>query len=391
MKKDKSALMVAYYFPPYANVSTVRTTKYCKYLSKFGWVPKVLTVNEKYYQDRVLPLDSFNMGELAVSKVPYIPIPLNVVFIKLFFPIIVFLYIFKNRKDIDIIYFSGSPFHPFLLTVVIDFFLKKPTVLDFRDSWSINHGYDGQTANSWRSKVKQWFTGKIEKYAIKFSSSVIFATPVLKQEYEELYPDYKHKYETILNGYDPDDFLGIEPITVTKKTTLVLAGQFNIYTPTAVIALMRALKNLPELHFIYMGNEADLISKLAKSYSVEESVSVFPYLPYEDVLRYVAGANYALLSNGLKNGMGTKIFDYLALNKAILCLVPEGSVIKQQFSGLESILIAEPPYTVELLTNKLSELLQLSKTKNGSLAVSEFSRIEATKKLTEIFDEAVTL
>lgn len=381
--------MVAYYFPPYANVSTVRTTKYCKYLPKFGWTPHVLTVDEQYYQGRVLPLSSFELGETTISRIPYFSFPMNVLCIKIFFPFIVFAYIFKHRHEIDVVYFSGSPFHPFILSVVIDIFLKKRTILDFRDSWSTNHGFDGQGADSWFAKTKQWLTRQVEKHAIRFASNVIFATTVLQQEYEELYPKFKRKYKTIPNGYDPDDFLGLQPIKITDKTTLILAGQFNLYTPVAINALMGALRALPNLHFIYIGNEADVIREIAITCSVEASVTTYPYLPYKEVLRYVAGANYALLSNGMRNGMGTKIFDYLALNKAVLCFVPKGSVITQQFSELESVIIFEPPYTAALLTQKLEELMQIKGTEDVSAALKEFTRDEATKKLVHTFDEGL--
>jgi len=378
--------MVSYYFPPYANVSTVRTFKHCKYLPKFGWNPHVLTVDERYYKGRVLPLPSFELDELMVSRIPYLSSPLNTFFLKVLFPLIVFFYIYKHRKNIDVVYFSGSPFHPFILSAVLDFFLKKPTVLDFRDSWSINHGFDGKGVDGWLGRVKEWVTGKLEKVAIRFASRVVFATSVLQQEYEELYPDYVWKYQTISNGYDPEDFSDIEPICMTDKSTFILAGQFNIYTPTAVSSLMEALRLLPNVHFIYIGNEAECIQSEAENYSVGHLVTTYPYMPYETVLRYVAGANFTILSNGMRNGMGTKIFDYLALNKPVLCFVPKGSVITQQFSELESVLICEPPYSAASIAEKLGELLALKTLKGSNDIVKEFSRVEASGKLANIFD-----
>lgn len=389
MGKEKVVLLVSYYFPPYANVSIVRTLKHCKYLPKFGWKPHVLTVDERYYKGRTLPLSSFELGYLAISRIPYLNFPLSTFFLKVLFPIIVFLYICKHHKDIDVVYFSGSPFHPFILSVVLDVCLKKPTVLDFRDSWSINHGFDGSVAVGWLGKFKQWLTGKFEKNAIRYASSVVFATSLLQQEYEELYPNYIQKYKTISNGYDPEDFLNINPICITNKTTLILAGQFNIYTPDAVSSLMGALKSLPDLHFIYIGNEAKLIQDTAEAYSVSHLVTTYPYMPYEKVLRYVAGADFAILSNGMRNGMGTKIFDYLALNKPTLCFVPEGSVITKQFINLKSVIIHEPPYTAEFLVEKLSELRLLKGVTNDSDALKGFSRIESTKKLSHLLDAVV--
>ncbi|WP_288355651.1 hypothetical protein [uncultured Cycloclasticus sp.] len=298
-------------------------------------------------------------------------------------------YVIKHRSEIDIVYFSGSPFHPFILSVVLNVFLKKPTVLDFRDSWSNNHGFDGNKVPSLFGKIKQWIAEKLERYSIKFASSVIYSTPVLQKEYEVLHPEFISKYKTIPNGYDPDDFIGIKPIKASDKVTLVLAGQFNLYTPTAMNSLMGALKELPRLHFIYIGNEVDVIRKAAKLHAVEYSVTAFGYMPYEKVLRYIAGADYGLLSSGLKNGMGTKIFDYLALSKATLCFVPEGSVITQEFSDLDSVVISNPPYTVPLLKEKLLELIEKEKVLDQQGALNSFSRVAAAEELSFVFNKVI--
>lgn len=388
MEEEKSVLLVSYYFPPYAGVSTVRVTKHCKYLPRFGWKPQVLTVDERYYKNRVAS-SALNLKEAPVVRVPYFCFPFNILLIKLLFPFVVLTYVIKHRSEIDVVYFSGSPFHPFILSVVLNVFLKKPTVLDFRDSWSNNHGFDGNKTPSLFGKIKQWIAEKLERYSIKFASRVVYSTPVLQKEYEVLHPEFINKYKTISNGYDPDDFIGIKPVKVSDKVTIILAGQFSLYTPTAMNSLMRALKELPKLHFIYIGNEVDVIQKAAKLHSVEYSVTAFGYMPYQTVLRYIAGADYALLSNGVQNGMGTKIFDYLALNKTTLCFVPDGSVITQEFSGLDSVVISNPPYTVELLKKKLLELIQKEKMPAEQGSLNSFSRVVAAEELSLNFDEIV--
>ncbi len=49
----KKVLMIAYYFPPLGGAGVQRTIRFIKYLSKFGWVPTVITVkNNKYYPKR---------------------------------------------------------------------------------------------------------------------------------------------------------------------------------------------------------------------------------------------------------------------------------------------------------------------------------------------------
>ena len=46
---NKRVLIIAYYFPPLGGGGTLRTLKFVKYLSQFGWIPEVLTVKNAHY------------------------------------------------------------------------------------------------------------------------------------------------------------------------------------------------------------------------------------------------------------------------------------------------------------------------------------------------------
>ena len=49
----KNLLVVTYSFPPYIGGPTIRVSKITKYLPRYGWLPIVLTVSEKYYPDYI--------------------------------------------------------------------------------------------------------------------------------------------------------------------------------------------------------------------------------------------------------------------------------------------------------------------------------------------------
>ena len=47
-------------------------------------------------------------------------------------------------------------------------------------------------------------------------------------------------------------------------------------------------------------------SKLAEKYNMHNRLKIYPFKPYSQMLDLLAGCDYGLLSNGMKNGMGTK-------------------------------------------------------------------------------------
>ncbi len=280
----------------------------------------------------------------------------------------------------------GSPFHPFILSPVFTKLLKIPTGLDFRDSWSINYGYDGtnrQDVNFFIRGIHYLFY-LIEKVGIKYASTVTFATPVLKNEYTEIHPKYSGKYHVILNGYDPEDFINVTPVSLTGGKSIILAGKFYEYAPEAVDIFFEILQNREDVTFIYIGNETTEISNKSVQWGVANKVVTRPYMPYHKVLNYISGSTFCLLTNGVVNGIGTKIFDYLALNKPTLCLVPEGSVISDIFGNTENIVICERPFTYKKVEKKMNSLFNIVPNSSNDLIV-DFSRKYSATQFSDIY------
>jgi glycosyltransferase involved in cell wall biosynthesis len=309
---NKKLLMLAYYYPPYANVSSMRASKFAKYLPSNGWSTTVLTVDPRYYGSRRIARDSRPAATREgpeVAHSAFVHFPGNTLMMKLAYPFLAFFWILRNRSEIDRVYMTGSPFHPFLLTGPVTGILGIPTVLDFRDSWSINHGYDGNSARSLKSKVKQTLLKQLERFSIRFATHVIFTTSRLEEEYATLHPAWRQKYSVITNGYDPEDLHAITPRRLHAAPTIVIAGQFNIYTPSAVEALMTYLGGDRRTHLVYIGTERAIMHAAALKMGVADYVDALGYMPYREALALIAGADVALLSNGMCNGLGTKIFD----------------------------------------------------------------------------------
>jgi glycosyltransferase involved in cell wall biosynthesis len=381
----KNVLILSYYFPPYSKVGGTRTSKFCKYLPEFGWTPWIFTVDKRYYGNNVIKESNNDTKYQKIIRIPYAAFPGNKLFVKIFFPLIALFFIIFHRNALTAFFVSGSPFHPFPLTAIVTGIMSIPSILDFRDSWSINHGYDGRKATTLFSKIRHHFFRFLENIAIKFASSVVFCTPTLIEEYSQLFPQHKHKYNLITNGYDPDDFINITPTKITSKKAIILAGKIHAYTPEVLEYLIKTLRDFPDLHFIYIGHEKSTVDAVVRRYHAEKYVSSLPLQSYRKVINYIAAADITLLTNGVVNGLGTKIFDYLAVNKPIIAFVPGGSVIKKMFSGHDNFLIFESPHTEQAVYTALESVRDMA-LGTSTHDISQYSRKKKTKELSSILD-----
>ncbi len=384
--QKKKILIVSFHFPPHAEVSVMRPLKLCKYLPENGWTPVVITVDERYYQNHIVANPSKYLKTIQLLRLPFIPFPKSRKIASFLFPLYVLYQVCIIRKKIDAICMIGSPFHPFILSPVFSKLLRIPTGLDFRDSWSNNFGYDGTDRRnvSFFVRMLHHFFFLIERIGIRYASVVSFASPVLKKEYAELHPEYKSKYHVILNGYDPDDFKDLMPVSPVKGKCILLAGKFIAYTPEAVSIFFEILRHRDDLTFVYIGNEIEKINKIALKQGVQDKVILKPYLPYNEVLSYIKGSDYCLLATGRVDGIGTKIFDYFALGKPMLCLVPQGSIISDIFCDAEGVVICERPFTFCKLEAKIDQLLSLDQGEHTAF-VEQFSRKKSTRKFAELY------
>lgn len=386
----KNVLLASFYFSPFADVSTVRAGKYCKFLPQHQWKPTVLSVDKRYYGRKIVEGASGGLESSDLILLPYIKIPMAQTLASLLYPFFILYFAIANRKQFDAVILIGSPFHPFIITPILTRLLRLPTILDLRDSWSYNFGFDGthvKDVGLWK-RIKSRLYLSIERLAFKHASFVAFATPVLKDEYSQLIPEYQSRYHVIYNGFDEDDFSGINPISVVKEKSIILAGKFYIYTPEAVKYFFETLAETDGLKFIYIGNEIEVLRAEAISAGCEDKVVLMPYQPYEKVLQIIAGSDYCLLSNGVANGLGTKIFDYIALSKPTLCIVPQDSAITRQFSGESGIVILEGPHSHDVIQMGLEQLVGL-KTGSDNHAKTHFSRKEASRLMASLLDKVV--
>lgn len=381
-KGMKRVLLGAYYFPPMAGVGWMRAAKFAKYLPDAGWQVRVATVDPRYYAEQSHLLAAQEVAPGVIDRLAYHAwMPL--MFIKLVYPLFVVLVTWRHRREIDAVVLFGSPFYPFLWTPVLRWLLDVPVVVDFRDGWSSVHAQQSGWRSRWLNPLRRF----IERRALRNACAGVFATDVLREQYAMQFPAQARHLVTITNGYDPEDFC---TLTATSGKSadhqrLVIAGKFLFYTPEAGRHLIRAVCQRPGVRLKYMGEEAAQFRTLVTELNAGDQVEISDSLSYPEVLGQVSQADLCVVSTASREGLGTKIFDYLALGKPVFALVPPNSELAIQFGHLPSICLCESPRT-EIEVGKALEQALTLKGENPEVALAGFDRAAKAKKLAGVLD-----
>lgn len=201
--------------------------------------------------------------------------------------------------------------------------LKKkfnlPWVADFRDPW-------GMPAE-WQSRFSR-LRLLIEKAATNRADLLMAVAPQLQEELEKRYPI---PCVTVENGFDPEEFAGLEPDKIFPddgKLRFIYTGQ--VYwkrNPTPFFMAIRELiqegKLSPQqIEILFYGRDIDVINKMAKKHDLEAVVRTPGLVERSIALRAQRDADGLLFLEGqyktMDYVMPVKIFEYLRSGTPIL-------------------------------------------------------------------------
>ncbi len=363
----KKVLMIAYSFPPAGGPGVQRTSKFVKYLSKYGWEPVILTRSDSniplrddsLFKD--IPHDTNIIRTKAwdfSSGKGFIGLFKKFVGRKLLIPDSERLWEIFSRKearsiiekhDIRLIYTTSLPYSSHLMGL----HLKKryphlSWVADFRDEWTNNPYILDNPYNPVRMKLEK----RMEKQVLKTADCLIANTPVMLKNFIEKNSDISNieqKFFVIPNGYDPDDFLCISEIAnnvnsnldntniileasnceltneikaaVTdkyhnlknKRFTIIYTGSFygrrkpDIFFEAIAKLIAENKIERAKINIKLIGNfKIEQIKNLVSRYKLEDVVDVFPYMEHNECIENMQSADCLLLIEGI--GPGAEAF-----------------------------------------------------------------------------------
>jgi glycosyltransferase involved in cell wall biosynthesis len=302
-------------------------------------------------------------------------------------------------KPIDLLISSMPPFTSGLIAALFKQWMKVPVVLDFRDAWT-NNAYLPEMG-----AIYSRLNHKMELHCIRRANGVVFINPALASYYKHKYAVDLPQYLTIIrNGYDPDDFKGIDlkkKTAAKKKLAIGMMGTVHSQG-NRPLTLLKALKKLcddnPEIRskvrFVLLGKWAADFLKIAELESIGDIIEFIPYLPHKEALKTASGFDLLSLSieedfPGSSIVTPGRIYEYLRLKKPVLAICPLNSdlakLVKTHNAG-ESVSYNDIEGIENILVKWIENPAVLSQ-KYSFGGLNQLSRKNQAKQLVNFLDK----
>jgi glycosyltransferase involved in cell wall biosynthesis len=353
---------------------TQRSAKFVKYLYKFNWEPVVVTVKDVHYyahdnsllkelgNSKIIRTESLDPLRLLArwrktssssektvpssahhGKSKFLMLLNNIISGWLFIPDSKILWLpFALNKSISIIrkhkiaivYTTSPPHSAHLGGLLLKLMTGAKWVADFRDDWT---GGESQPSPS---IIHTFINRLMEKWVLKTADRVIGMCDHLTAN---LFSKSGHssagiKFLTIVNGYDREDFSGLENLPLNSRFTITHCGSISrVSDPEPFLKAIQSLfQQQPQLKnqiwIQFFGT--DLYGRfdyLLKSSGLEQYVFPIRYLPHRDALDQIMQSHLLLLTIFKKTDeeiITGKVFEYLASGKPILLISSDGEVAR---------------------------------------------------------------
>ena len=357
-------LFISYAFPPTGGGGVQRPVKFARYLPCYGWQPTMLTVANPSVpvSDAALLKDvdpdltivrarTWEPGYGAKRRLTNTPASgrsnwrewIRRRAVRMLQPDPQVLWnplarraaarvLRRNRHAAILV--TGPPFSSFLMAARLKQQFGLPLVLDFRDEWSMigryleNHAIDGHAGQQHRMMMR----------TLAAADAVVTTTQASAEELRECCraAGSSAVVETIYNGFDPEDLRGLQAERRQPgKYRIVYTG--TLWRLTDVRPLVNALEVLARqapallsrLEFIVAGRRTpDQDRVLDQLENIDVALQRRDYLPHDQSLQLAASADLLCLlladQPGAERVVPAKLFEYMALGRPMLALVPSG-------------------------------------------------------------------
>lgn len=380
-------LLISYFFPPYNVIGAVRTGKLAEYWVSQGHdvkvitaidqpltpslqtsFPKSCTYSTKWLNVNTLPekvlggrakiarqgysSGSSFLGRLGRAYKTLLNFPDGQIG---WYPFAVNAgkKIIENGWKPDLIYASAHPLTSLLIAKRLSVQFNVPWVAEFRDLWTDNQNYQYP---AWR----KWIEKKIESSVL---SNISAAVTVSEPLAETLRKKIQIPITTILNGFDPNDYLvsGNKQFPDDKLnivyTGMVYAGKQD---PSPLFAALQLMYRPNRIHIHFYGRYLRDVEQLAEYYGVKDFVSISEAIPYSQALQVQMQSDvllFLLWDDISERGIYTgKLFEYFGARHPILAIGTESGVAAELIQERNVGIISNNPVEISKQLEQWAEL-----------------------------------
>lgn len=303
--------------------------------------------------------------------------------------------IILDTERVDIIIYSCGPYFNAITAVEIKKEYGIKTIIDYRDLW-INE--ENNTRNVFKIikrklfKIPYW---KYERESIVYADKIITVTPEECAVLQHKYKECASKITYIYNGYDDKRINGQDEINIKEynlpERYVGVFGKFAYYDFNYTVELLKAIKRINEsginIKIVHVGKKESIDEKAIEKSGVPKGLYVnLGYLDYPVGIKVMEKAIAGCIILNYKRGLGTKVFDYIMLNKPIIYFAHKECAIDRLLKK------AKNSFRCEKYTDALKALVKIYDdgiTDIGMEEREQFSRINRNSQFEKIISYTV--
>lgn len=417
---QRTALLLAYHYPPLGGVAVMRVLRFSRYLGEHGWRPIVVCVDGgAHHEPRDPALLDEVPPEVQVERVPCFEpdnysdswdIPRQKVIRNLFklfdkalfpddrafwvSPLVRRARVLAQEHRADLIWATAQPWS----TLVAGMKLKKatglPLVLDFRDDWTTSNADFRKTR---RLPQEQ----ELEQEVLASADAVVSVTPHIVEQLRERRPPAipSSRFFYIPNGFDPAHFPPRSEPPTAEPFTIVHAG--GLYEKRPITPLLDLLSRWFEQH-PERAEQVKVVLVGRATPEVQAEIEASPHAPRIDCRGFVshtrvrelmmAATLNLLMIEQVKTAAWLftgKVFEYIGARRPILMLGPDPSPLAELLreTGLGHVYDYQAWDDAVTSLEQVAARPEVTLTPGQEQAVARYNAREQAGQLAEIFSE----
>ncbi len=388
----RKVLIISYFHSSQKEVGAIRTKGFAYYLPNFGWKTYILTKRPMFHNDAesiVEKNDTFYATTFPINK----PLGLESLIWSLF--MLKKAVNLLRKIPVEVVLISCPPFYQALGGVLLKKWFGIKLVVDYRDAWSLNPFR--QHIESLRKFILKGDKA-LEHYLLRNTDLLIVSHQEMKDRYLRHFRFLEGRVEIVYNGFNQDK-IATSGNDLYPQLTILHLGNFYAKQKTRdpkyfLAALQKVIteKNIQtnQLRVFFIGEKYHEVEGMIEGRGLSEFITYIDRVTHDAAIEYLNKSHVLLLIETL-DVMTTKVYEYLATGKPMLCLIKQGG-------ELESIIrrFSSNAYILSNDLDQIKEAIELCfdnyqtgkyQIKINSQFRKEFSRKEHTRHLANLISQ----
>lgn len=261
-----------------------------------------------------------------------------------------------TREHFDCCVASFGPFSSEPATITVQTKYRIPLIVDYRDLWL----FHPMPRKTWKLKLVKWYNiarySSVERRLVQHCTWFVSVTPRSVQSMIDHYPILAGKSSLIYNGYT--DVEGIAQEAPSNKTDIYIVGKLSYYSLAGTKAFFEAVMRLQTqgypIRVTHIGQREPQVPELLRSIRFpEEDFRAEGQHPYADTIRKARNADLFVAINRDPDGLETKVFDYIYMNKPIVAYGPPDSEFGELIGHAENAFMCQTGEQMEAAIQRI--------------------------------------